>query len=84
MTSEEKAEILADTFGDVCNISPHHKKRARLVHDPNSVAFLVRQMILEVEEIPATQKPALLEALSKGQKEEFSDERLQKFLRSKE
>jgi hypothetical protein len=81
LTSEEQAEILSDTFGDFCIVSSHHKKRARLAHDPNSVAFLLRQMLLEVEAIPKTKKRALLEALSKGQKEQFSCERLEKFLR---
>jgi hypothetical protein len=81
LTSEEQAEILSDTFGDFCNVSSHHKKRARLAHDPNSVAFHLRQMLLEVEAIPKTNKLALLEALSKGQKEHFSYERLEKFLR---
>ena len=81
LTSEEQAEILSDTFGDFCNVSSHHKKRARLAHDPNSVAFLLRQMLLEVEAIPKTKKLALLEALAKGQKEHFSYERLEKFLR---
>jgi hypothetical protein len=38
-------------------------------------------MLLEVEAIPITNKLALLEALSKGQKEHFSYERLEKFLR---
>jgi hypothetical protein len=38
-------------------------------------------MLLEVEAIPKTNKLALLEALSKGQKEHFSYERLEKFLR---
>lgn len=81
LSSEEKAEILADTFGDLCTVTPHQSKKARIELDPNSVAFLVRQMVLEIEQIPATRKPALMEASSKGRKEEFSDERLEQFLR---
>lgn len=81
LTDEERASILADAFGDMCAVSPHQNKKAKRVLDQGSIAFLVRQMRLELEKIPPNKKVALTEALSKAQAEEFSDERLEKFLR---
>jgi len=81
VTNEERASILSDAFGDMCTVAPHHSKKAKTDLDENSIKFLVRQMVLEIENIPASKKPSLLEALSKGRAEEFSDKRLEKFLR---
>jgi hypothetical protein len=81
MTDEEKAEALSDLFGRSCAISTHKHKKARLDLDEKSIAFLVQQMRLELERIPEDQKQALVEAESKCRAEEFSDARLERFLR---
>ena len=81
LTDQERASILADAFGDMCKVSPHQSKKPRRDLDENSIAFLIRQMVIEIEKIPVDRKQALAEALSKGLVEEFSDKRLEKFLR---
>ena len=81
LTDEEKAAALADTFGKMCEPDVPQRKRARRDLDPSSVAFLVRQMRCELERIPVDRKRALVEAQSKCSASEFSDARLEKFLR---
>jgi hypothetical protein len=81
MTNEEKAAALSDLFGRSCSISTHVHKRAKMDLDRSSVEFLVQQMRLELERIPEEEKRALTEAQTKGRAEEFSDARLERFLR---
>ena len=81
LTDQEKASILADAFGDMCNVNPHQSKKAKTDLDKDSIAFLVRQMVFEIEKIPLEKRVSLMEALSKGLPEEFSDKRLEMFLR---
>jgi hypothetical protein len=59
----------------------HVQKRAKMDLDSNSVVFLVLQMRLELERIPEDEKRALKEAQMKCCAEEFSDARLERFLR---
>jgi hypothetical protein len=56
-------------------------KRARRDLDPESIAFLIKRMRDEIEGIPKSKKRALLEAQENCGEEEFSDERLERFLR---
>ena len=81
LTDEEKAAALVDTFGKMCESDVPKKKRARKDLDPSSVAFLVRQMKCEIERIPINKKRALVEAQTKCNASEFSNSRLEKFLR---
>jgi hypothetical protein len=81
MTDEERVETLMDLFGKQCAIDTHQNKRAKKDLDKNSIAFLVLQMRLEVERIPEDGKQALLEAQTRCRGEEFSDARLERFLR---
>jgi hypothetical protein len=81
MTDEEKAAALYDLFGKSCCVTTHNAKRPRLDFGNNSIEFLVQQMRLELDFIPQQGKRALLEALTKCRVEEFSNARLERFLR---
>jgi hypothetical protein len=81
MTDEEKAAALCDLFGRSCAVSTHKQKKARLDLDNNSIEFLVQQMRLELKRIPEDEKQALVEAQMKCHQDEFSDARLERFLR---
>lgn len=77
----EKANILADTFGSYCSQGVRYNKKARKDLDQESLSFLVRLMRAELDNIPLKEKSALVEAQAKARPEEFSDTRLEKFLR---
>lgn len=79
MTDEERVAVLSDLFGKYCGI--RQGKRPRKDLDQGAITFLVGQMRVEVDQIPASQKRALLHALTKCHAEEFSDKRLEQFLR---
>jgi hypothetical protein len=81
MTDEERVAALSDQFGKQVKISTHQSKRAKRDLDPKDIEFLVNQMKLEIELIPGDMKLALLEAQSKCHVGEFSNERLEHFLR---
>jgi len=81
MTDEERAAVLADMFGKMCAVTPRQRKRARRDLDRKSIDFLVQHMKLELEKIPANRKQPLMEAKAKCRPEDFSDARLEKFLR---
>jgi hypothetical protein len=81
MTDEEKAAALCDLFGRSCAVSNHKHKKARLDLDEISIEFLVQQMRLELERIPNNKKQALVEAQMKCHQDEFSNARLERFLR---
>ena len=81
MTNDEKAAALTDMFGKYCSVGIQKNKKARRDLDPSSIAFLVKYMRAELEKIPVEKKQALLEAQEKCREEEFSDERLERFLR---
>jgi hypothetical protein len=49
--------------------------------DRKSIEFLVHQMRLELERIPENEMRALVEAQTKCGEDEFSDARLERFLR---
>jgi hypothetical protein len=81
MTDDERVAALSDQFGKKVEISSRQDKRARRDLDPKDMEFLVNQMRLEIERIPEHMKRALLEAQSKCRDDEFSDQRLERFLR---
>jgi hypothetical protein len=81
MTDQEKMAALTDLFGKQCEVCSHMIKRARRDLDGKSVEFLVNQMRLELERIPEDGKRALVEGQSKFHAGEFSDPRLERFLR---
>jgi hypothetical protein len=81
MTDEERSEALSDLFGKHCAVDIHHSKRARRDFDHTTIEFLVNQMRHEIERIPVAKKLALLEAQEKCHEDEFSDARLEQFLR---
>jgi hypothetical protein len=78
---EEKADILADMFGKHCAVAPQQNKKARKDLDRESIDFLIKFMRSEIEIAPDEKKKALLEAQSKCGEDEFSDARLECFLR---
>lgn len=82
-TDEERAEILSDTFGKFCTVNSDSRpdKRARQDLDKESIEFLVSFMRGEIDKVPNEEKKALLEAMKKSDDDEFSDERLECFLR---
>lgn len=82
MTNEEKAAALSDLFGKFCSIDIPLCKKAKRDLDRSSIDFLIRQVKVEIDMIPARDKQALLEAQLKCRPEEFSDARIEKFLRS--
>jgi hypothetical protein len=81
MTDEEKAAALSDLFGRSCAIGTHKSKKARKDLDRKSIEFLVHKMRLELERIPVNEKQALMEAHAKCREDEFSNARLERFLR---
>lgn len=81
LTDAEKSSALCDMFGEMCNVAPRQRKRCRTDLDEESIQFLVKQMRLELEKIPEGKKQTLLEAQAKCGAEEFSNARLEKFLR---
>lgn len=82
MTEEEKAAALSDMFGKYCNVDTHQSKKARQGLDDESVALLVKEMRCELDKIPNEEKQALVKAQEAcDAKEEFSDDRLERFLR---
>ena len=82
LTEEERRSILVDMFGDKCSITEHQSKRRQSDTDGESISFLVKQMRAAIDMMQANKKEALLEALVKASPEEFSDSRLEQFLRS--
>lgn len=81
LTDEERAAALADTFGKLKEGVRQKNKKARRDLDRESIDFLIKHMRHEVNIIPDEQKLALLEALVRARGEEFSDARLERFLR---
>jgi hypothetical protein len=81
MTDEEKAAALSDLFGRSCTVGIHKAKRAKLDLGKESIDFLVQHMRVELERIPLDEKRALVEAQTKCGEDEFSDARLERFLR---
>ena len=79
MADEEKAKVLADLFGKYCNV--HQNKKAKRDLSKDDVAFLVKQMRLEIDKIPESEKGALIEAMAKCRADDFCDSRMEKFLR---
>jgi hypothetical protein len=81
MTNAERAAALSDLFGKYCTIDSPQSKRARKDLDSESIQFLLSQMKIELDQIPVENKQALLEARVKCELFEFSDKRLEQFLR---
>jgi len=79
MTDDERARVLCDLFGKYC--STHQTKKARRDLSMDEVSFLVKQMRIEIERIPEDEKDALMKAKVKCTAQEFSDARLERFLR---
>ena len=79
MTDHERARLLSDLFGKYCSTQQNKKCRKDLKMD--DITFLVKQMRVELEQIPKDKKDALIEAQVNCPAEEFSDARLERFLR---
>jgi hypothetical protein len=82
LTDDEKTSALADLFGNKCLLGTPQKKRARRDLDEITVSFLLKQMRYEIDRMPYKKKVALTVAQGKCREEEFSDSRLEVFLRS--
>lgn len=82
MSIEERATALADIFGQQCSLQgSRQSKRARKDLDCDTIRFLVAYMRTELEMIPAKKKRAYVEAEANADPREFSDARLEDFLR---
>lgn len=83
LSEEERIELLTDLFGNSCQIinAPARKRVRRQPAQQPSIVALLEDMKRELETIPKTDKFSLLEAQSKADASEFSDERLEQFLR---
>jgi hypothetical protein len=79
LTEAERVAALTDMFGKHSLVGPPPVKRIR--ENGDSMEALVNQMRLELDIIPSNQKAALLGAQAKCRPEEFSDARLEVFLR---
>lgn len=76
----ERMEALADKFGRMCIVKDRQSKPRRDLDRP-SIQFLVSQMKLELDRIPDDEKRSMLVANTKCVPEEFSEARLEQFLR---
>ena len=81
MTGEEKAAALSDVFGKYCNVECPRDKRARVETDRDSIDLLLNKMRLEIAMIPKVKRKAITEAITKCAPSEFSEKRLERFLR---
>jgi len=81
LTEEERLAATSDMFGHLCLSSNHQSKKAKRDLDGKTLSFFVKQMRAEIEMIPQNKKRALVEAQKKCRDDEFSDERLEQFLR---
>lgn len=81
MTNEERIAALADVSGQSCSLETHQSKRARRDLDAETIRFLTGQIRLELSQIPVHKKQALVEAQKMASAKEFSDGRLEQFLR---
>lgn len=81
LSDEEKASALCDIFGKYNADDHHKKKRFKKDLDRKSIDFLLYYMRLEIERMPVKKKEAFLEARAKCPEEDFSDARLEGFLR---
>ena len=52
ITEEERVSVLSDMLGHLSLEGHHQKKRAKREYDPATVCFLVKQMKLELEQMP--------------------------------
>jgi hypothetical protein len=81
LTDSEKAEVLADMFGEMRTLDHQFGKRVKNDLATGSIEFLVREKRRDFDRIRAGEKQALLIAQEKARPKEFSDARLVKFLR---
>ena len=81
LCAEERVAALSDMFGQLCLVGNHQIKKAKRDLDEKTVAFLLKQVRDEIERTPQEKKSALLEAQMKSRAEEFSNGRLEQFLR---
>lgn len=81
MTETERVDALIDMFGKLFKHDEMPSKKAKRDLDGESILFLVKQMRLAIERIPADQKLELLDAQWKCDADEFCDSRLERFLR---
>lgn len=82
LTEEERVEALSDMLGQLCLTTRRHEpKKPRQDLDELTVKFLINQMRIEIGRIPIDKKQELLEAQNKARTEEFSNDKLEQFLR---
>lgn len=82
LTEEERIDVVTDMFGKFCTINPATKKREVMHGDEAKYTeSAIEMMRREMEWIPNDSKSALIEAKLKCGPEEFSDARLETFLR---
>lgn len=82
LTNAQRAAALADLFDQMTvNTAGPSSKKAKKDLDRESINFFIGRMRYEIERIPYSEKEALIEARGKCRSEEFSDSRLEKFLR---
>jgi len=81
LKDDERAAAIADNFGEISAADTHQAKRARKDLDRREIEILVDYMRHEINMIPDNKKQALTEAQSKCRPAEFSDKRLERFLR---
>jgi hypothetical protein len=83
LTEEEKNDVIADLFGDLCTITQPRKriKRSAITTTSKEVSILLLQMKTEIELISSKDKQAWLEASRKAKESEIDGQRQELFLR---
>lgn len=71
MTDEERVAALTDVFGEYCALDIRQNKRSKCDLGPEEIEFLLQQMSMELELIPASRKQALLYAQTVCNIDEF-------------
>ena len=83
LTTAERAAVVSDALGLPSEHNlPHLEKRQKTDHDRKTTAFLVGLMKTEIEKIPPKRRHALVEAQMNCGVYEFSDSRLEQFLKA--
>jgi hypothetical protein len=81
ITEEDRDQAMADMFGALCEINHSKKRSKRPKERSDSLESLLQEMRREIDALPTYEKLALLEAREAASKFEFTDRRLELFLR---
>jgi hypothetical protein len=81
VTEEEQNQALADLFGSLCEVDQSKAKRIKRAPVETDISVLLKEMKRELYAIPSDEKRAFTKAQGKALPIEFSDGRMERFLR---